>query len=57
MEASVNFQQLAQRFTDPIQSDYEVIRDDDLHDGKVGERSLVTGVDCATVAEPGTMTE
>ncbi|MDB5060120.1 MAG: hypothetical protein JWO59_3592, partial [Chloroflexi bacterium] len=46
-----DFQQLALRFTDPIQHDYEVIRDIVLHDETVRVRSRVTGVDGATVAE------
>jgi len=45
------FQQLALRFTDPIQHDYEVIRGIMLTDETIAERSRVTGVDRDTVSE------
>jgi hypothetical protein len=51
MAMSEDFQPLALRFRDPIQHDYEVIRDIVLHDETVRRRSRVTGVDRATVAE------
>lgn len=51
MEASEDFHQLALRFTDPIQQDYEVIRPIMLADETVRERSRVTGVNRATVAD------
>lgn len=51
MEASEDFQQLALRFTDPIQFDYEVIREVVLADETIQQRSRVTGIDRATVAE------
>src|SRR5258708_1672213 len=51
MTASENFQQLALRFTDPIQYDYEVIRGIMLADETVAERSRATGVDRTTVGE------
>jgi transposase InsO family protein len=51
MLASESFQQMALRCTDPVQRDYEVIRDIMLADATVAERSRVTGVDRATVGE------
>jgi hypothetical protein len=51
MEASEDFQQLALRFTDPIQFDYEVIREVVLADETILQRSRATGVDRATIAE------
>jgi hypothetical protein len=51
MEASEDFQQLALRFTDPIQFDYEVIRKVVLADETIQQRSRETGVDRTTVAE------
>ncbi len=51
MPASESFQQLALRFTDPVQREYEVIRDIMLADATIAERSRVTGVDRATVGE------
>jgi N-acyl-D-aspartate/D-glutamate deacylase len=50
MPASERFQQLALRFTDPVQYDYEVIRGIFLADETMAERSRVTGQDRATVA-------
>lgn len=46
-----DFQQLALRFTDPVQHDYEVIRDIMLADATVAACSRATGVDRATVSE------
>lgn len=51
MAASEPFQQLALRFTDPVQHDYEVIRGIMLADETVAERSRATGLDRATVGE------
>jgi transposase InsO family protein len=51
MSASEEFQQLALRFTDPIQHDYEVIRGVILADETIIERSRITGVDRDTVSE------
>jgi len=51
MSAAEGFQQLALRFTDPIQHDYEVIRGIMLADETVAERSRMTGVDRDTVSE------
>lgn len=51
MPASERFQQLAMRFTDPVQHDYEVIRGIMLADETVAERSRETGLDRATVGE------
>jgi hypothetical protein len=51
MSTSESFQQLALRFTDPIQHDYEVIRGIMLADESVAERSRITGVDRDTVSE------
>jgi len=51
MSALEEFQQLALRFTDPIQHDYEVIRGIMLADETIGERSRITGVDRDTVSE------
>jgi len=51
MPAAESFEQLALRFTDPVQREYEVIRDIMLMDATVAERSRVTGVDRATVGE------
>jgi transposase InsO family protein/transposase len=51
MPASERFQQLALRFTDSVQHDYEVVRDIFLADETIAERSRETGVDRATVAE------
>jgi transposase InsO family protein len=50
MPASERFQQLALRFTDPVQHDYEVIRGIFLTDETITERSRETGLDRATVA-------
>ena len=51
MPASERFQQLALRFTDPVQHDYEVIRGIMLADETVTARSRETGLDRATVSE------
>jgi transposase InsO family protein len=51
MSALEEFQQLALRFTDPIQHDYEVIRGIMLADETVAERSRITGIDRDTVSE------
>jgi len=51
MPISDDFQQLALRFSDPIQHDYEVIRDIMLVDATIAERSRATGLDRATVGE------
>ncbi len=45
MPAADDFHQLALRFTDPVQHDYEVIRDIMLADATITERSHVTGLD------------
>jgi len=45
------FHQLALRFIDPVQHDYEVIRGIMLADETIAERSRVTGIDRATVGE------
>jgi len=51
MPASERFQQLALRFTDPVQFWYEVIRGSLVEDETIAERSRETGLDRATVAE------
>jgi transposase InsO family protein len=51
MPASERFQQLALRFTDPVQHDYEVICDIFLADETIAARSRETGLDRATIAE------
>ncbi len=51
MPASERFQQLALRFTDPVQHDYEVIRGIMLADETIAYRSQVTGLDRDTVSE------
>lgn len=51
MPVTDDFQQLALRFSDPVQHDYEVIRDIMLLDATVAERSRITGVDRQTVSE------
>ncbi len=51
MPASERFQQLALRFTDPVQFWYEVIRGSLVADETITERSRETGLDRATVAE------
>jgi hypothetical protein len=51
MFTSESFQQLAMRFTDPVQHDYEVIRGVLLADETIAERSRSTGVDRDTVSE------
>lgn len=51
MSTLEEFQQLALRFTDPIQHDYEVIRGITLTDETIAERSRATGVDRDTVSE------
>ncbi len=51
MSASEEFQQLALRFTDPIQFDYEVIRGIMLADESIAERSRITGIDRDTIGE------
>jgi len=51
MSASEEFAQLALRFTDPIQHDYEVIRDIVLADATIAERSRITGMDSDIVSE------
>jgi hypothetical protein len=51
MLTSEGFQQLALRFTDPVQHDYEVIRGILLTDETVAERSRITGVDRDTIRE------
>src|SRR5919109_5256943 len=51
MPVSGRFQQLAMRFTDPVQHDYEVIRDIMLADETVAARSRETGLDRETVGE------
>ncbi len=50
MPASERFAQLALRFTDPVQYEYEVIRGFFLADETIAERSRETGLDRATVA-------
>jgi len=51
MSTSESFQQLALRFTDPVQHHYEVTRGIMLADETVAERSRVTGMDRDTVSE------
>src|SRR5919199_2192444 len=51
MPATDDFQQLALRFSDPVQHDNEVIRDIILFDATIAERSRITGVDRKTVTE------
>src|SRR5579871_6272076 len=51
MPRSEDVHQLALRFTDPVQHDYEVIRDIMLADATVAARSRATGIDRATVSE------
>lgn len=51
MSTSESFQQLAIRFTDPVQHDYEVIRGIMLADETIAERSRITGVDRDTISE------
>jgi transposase InsO family protein len=51
MPASEAFNQLALRFTDPVQYSYEVIRDIMLADETITARSEATGLDRATVGE------
>ncbi len=51
MPASESFQQLAMRFTDPVQHDYEIIRGIMLADETIVQRSQVTGVDRDIVSE------
>jgi len=51
MPALDDFHQLALRFTDPVQHDYEVIREIMLADATIAERSRATGLDRATVRE------
>jgi len=51
MPASERFQQLALRFTDPVQFWYEVIRGSLVADETIAERSRETGLDRATVAQ------
>lgn len=51
MRASEACEQLALRFTDPIQHDYEVIRGIMLDDDTVAERSRITGVDRDTISQ------
>jgi hypothetical protein len=51
MPASERFQQLALRFTDPVQFWYEVIRGSLVADETIAERSRETGLDRVTVAE------
>ena len=51
MPTSESFQQLALRFIDPIQHDYEVIRGVMLADETIAERSRITGVDRDTISE------
>ncbi len=51
MPRSDDFHQLALRFTDPIQHDYEVIRGLVLADETIIEWSQITGVDRNTISE------
>jgi hypothetical protein len=51
MAASEQFEQLALRFTDPLQYDYEVIRPIMLADETIAQRSRATGLDRETVGE------
>lgn len=51
MPTSNDFAQLAVRFTDPIQHDYEVIRGIMLADETIAERSRITGVYRGTISE------
>lgn len=51
MPTSESFQQLALRFIDPVQYDYEVIRGVLLADETLAERSQLTGVDRDTIGE------
>lgn len=51
MSTSESFENLARRFTDPVQHDYEVIRGVMLEDESITERSRITGVDRETVSE------
>jgi hypothetical protein len=51
MPISQSFQQLALRFTDPVQHDYEVIRGILLADETIAARSRETGLDRATVSD------
>jgi hypothetical protein len=51
MSTSDSFQQLAMRFTDPVQHDYEVIGGIMLSDETVAERSRDTGLDRDTISE------
>lgn len=51
MPTSESFQQLALRFIDPIQHDYEVIRGVVLADETLAERSRITGVDRDTIGD------
>ena len=51
MATTEHFEQLALRFTDPLQHDYEVIRPIMLADETIAERSRATGLDRATVGE------
>jgi hypothetical protein len=51
MSTLESFQQLAMRFTDPVQHDYEVIRGIMLEDETIAERSRITGVDRHTISD------
>ncbi len=51
MLVSERFQQLALRFTDPLQFWYEVVRGPVVEDQTIAERSRETGLDRATIAE------
>jgi hypothetical protein len=51
MLAGERFQQLALRFTDPVQHDYEVIRGIMLADETVAQRSRITGIDRDTISK------
>jgi transposase InsO family protein len=51
MPVPEDFHQVALRFTDPIQHDYEVIRPIMLADETIVARSHATGVDRATISE------
>jgi len=51
MPVPEDFHQVALRFTDPIQHDYEVIRPIMLADETIVARSYATGLDRATIGE------
>lgn len=51
MQPQDDFHQLALRFTDPVQHDYEVIRPLMLFEDTISARSRATGLDRGTVAD------